>query len=107
MSTLLRLALGLWLSGSLLFAATVRIENPFGNISVSVTGGPKVLLDPSSEARELRPGDVRVIRRGELSLIECTPEDGAPIDIDVQIPYGLAVQALTGKGGHLGHRPSA
>ncbi len=100
MSTLLRFALGLWLSGSLLFAAAVRIENPFGNISVSVTGGAKVLLDPSSsEARELRPGDVRVIRRGELSLIECTPEDGAPINIDVQIPYGLAVQALTGKGG--------
>ena len=99
MSTLLRFALGLWLSGSLPFAAAVRIENPFGSISVRVTAGSKVLLDPSSEARELRPGDVRVIRREGLSLIECTPEDGAPIDIDVQIPYGLAVQVLTGKGG--------
>ena len=99
MKTSLRLALGLWLSCSLLFAAAVRVENPFGSINVRVADVGKVLLDPKSDVRKLRAGDVRVIRREGLSVVKCTPEDGIPIDIDLQIPYGLALQARTTKGG--------
>ena len=98
MRTLSRLTLVVGLGCLLLPAATIRVENQFGNISVRVTATDKVLLDPTSPARDVRPGDVRVVRRDGLSLIECRPEDGAPIDIDVQIPYGLGLQARTAKG---------
>ena len=98
MPTFLRVAVALWLLCWWLQAAVVRVENQFGDINIRVTTAGKVLLDPTSPARDVHPGDVRVIRQAGLSVIECRPEDGAPIDIDVEIPYGLGLEARTDKG---------
>ena len=98
MPTCLRVALALWLLCWWLQAAVVRVENQFGGINIRVTTAGRVLLDPTSPVRDVRPGDVRVIRQAGLSVIECRPEDGAPIDIDVEIPYGLGLEARTDKG---------
>ena len=77
---------------------TVRIDNPVGAISITVSATGKFDLKPSSSQRELRDGDVQVSRGPGLLVIECKPHDKAPIDIELTIPYGALVQARTSSG---------
>jgi len=82
----------------LLIASTVRVDNSVGNVTFTVAATRKLDMRPSSPERAVRQGDVKIGRQGSLLVVECTPDDGARIDLDVTVPYGFLVQARTTAG---------
>jgi VWFA-related protein len=82
----------------LLFAATVRVDNPVGSVTFTVTATGKLDMKPSSPERAVRQSDLKIGRQGSVLVVECTPNDGARIDLAVTLPYGFLVQARTTAG---------
>ncbi|HUG81595.1 MAG TPA: VWA domain-containing protein, partial [Bryobacterales bacterium] len=81
-----------------LAATTVHIDNLAGSIAIKVSAAGKFDLIPTSSGRPLVDGDVRLGRKPGLIVIECAPEDNTPIDLELTIPYGVAVKARTTAG---------
>jgi VWFA-related protein len=79
-------------------AQTVRVENPTGHVIVKLVDGDNLAVRPSSPVREIAPGDVATAQKPGVFYIEARPRDGAQIDIEVDLPYGLGVQARTKAG---------
>ena len=93
---LLPLLLPLWCFP--LAATTVHVDNMVGSIAITVSAAGKFDLIPTSSGRPLVDGDVRLGRKPGLIVIECAPEDKTPIDLELTIPYGVAVKARTTAG---------
>ncbi len=90
-------------SGVVLFlipcrAETVRVNNPYGGISVFVVTGSKIRVRQSSSARPVHAGDVEVTKASGLIAVDCRPADGAQVDIGIGLPYGAAIEATTKNG---------
>lgn len=93
-----RIVVALAVAPGLLVAATIRIDNPSGNVTFTVTAAGKLDMKPSSPERAVRQSDLKIGRQGGLLVVECVPDDGARIDLDVTLPYGFLVQARTVAG---------
>ncbi|MCW5978439.1 MAG: VWA domain-containing protein [Bryobacteraceae bacterium] len=79
-------------------ALTVTVENEGGSISVRVVDAGRITVNRSSPQREATTDDVAIIRQGDVVLVRANPPDGAPIDIEVQMPYRVPLQAQTTTG---------
>lgn len=85
--------------GGLAYAAmTVRVENPAGGVRAVVVNSDQARMTPSCRTREVREGDVRVVRQEGLAVMMVQPADGAVIDVEVRLPYGFQFQARTTSG---------
>jgi Ca-activated chloride channel family protein len=49
-------------------------------------------------SRPIRPEDVVTRQEKELMVVECRPADGAVIDLEIDLPYGVQVEARTVSG---------
>ncbi|MFN0168977.1 MAG: VWA domain-containing protein [Bryobacteraceae bacterium] len=87
-----------WIAGQAADAATVRVVNPTGNISAKVTASPQLRISRTSPDRAARDDDVSVTRKEQFVLVECRPSDGARVDLQLELPYGLALEAKTDTG---------
>ncbi len=92
-----------WLLAGLLAPAawgdTVRVENPAGRTTVhAVMGAEKVDVRVSPRGRAVLPDDVKRTEQPDLLLIQCTPADGAPIDLEITLPHTASVDVVTQSG---------
>jgi VWFA-related protein len=79
-------------------AVTVRIDNTTGKITARVARTDKIKVQRYCAKRPVAAEDAPVTQQNGLIHIRATPADGAPIDIEVEIPYrvGLLVQTTAG-----------
>jgi len=98
----LRWALRLWVAFALLCppvsAVTLRIENTTGDITIRVVKADNPAVRRRSPTRPLRDSDTSVTEHPGLVIVRAAPADGAPIHIDVDLPYGFDIQARTKAG---------
>lgn len=76
----------------------LRVTNHWGNVIVRVGRETSIQLRSSSEDRKLRRGDVVMTEQPGLVEVETNPGDGAPVDLEIDVPYGTAVGIQTGSG---------
>ena len=76
----------------------LRIENPSGRVRVAVSETERVRVRRSSLDREARDSDVVTDRIGRRMRIRAMPEDGSRIDLEVDLPYGYALEVETVDG---------
>ncbi len=79
-------------------APRLRIENPSGRVRVLVTAAERVRVRRSSLDREVREGDVVIDRMGRRMRLRARPQDGARIDLEVDLPYGYGLEIETVDG---------
>lgn len=79
-------------------AAVVRVVNATGSIRARVVASPDLRVSRSSPERDTRASDVTVTRDAGAVVVACRPEDGARVDLALELPYGLALEARTGAG---------
>jgi VWFA-related protein len=79
-------------------ARTLRIENPFGGVSVEVTSAGRLQIEANSPSRPVVAADISSSDQPALFLIKVNPADGARIDLDIKLPYGAALQVRTTAG---------
>ena len=79
-------------------ADVVRVNNPFGDITIRVVAEDAVRVGGSGRSRLLAPEDV-IIRQTEKEIVvECQPPDDAAIDLEIALPYGVEIEAQTTEG---------
>lgn len=76
----------------------LRIENPSGRVRVAVGRIERVRVRASSLDRATRDGDVITDRIGRRMRLRARPEDGARIDVEVDLPYGYGLEVETVDG---------
>lgn len=99
-STQLALACA-WLAGAWSAAATaavLRVENVTGSVSVRTVGSESVTVRRSCLTRPNQESDVSIHRTGGSVTVEATPADGAPIDLEIELPYRFELEASTARG---------
>ena len=74
------------------------MENTAGNITVRVERREKPGIRHAARGREAQPGDIRIEEDGGMTTVRAGPADGATVDIDVVLPYGVYIEASTTKG---------
>ncbi len=79
-------------------APLVRVVNATGSIRARVVASPDLRVSRSSPERDTRASDVTVTRDAGTVVVACRPEDGARVDLALELPYGLALEARTGAG---------
>jgi len=79
---------------------TVRVQNPAGSVTARVSNIGRVQLRRSSPVRKIQPADTLTVRKPGLIIIRAQPADGAPIDLEITLPYGYDLQART-EAGHI------
>lgn len=79
-------------------ASVVRVENPTGSVSVRVAAVENLTVRRTSPQRAIRETDTRITRRPGLILVEAAPEDGARIDLEIELPYRFELQIRTRSG---------
>jgi len=81
------------------FAASVlRVQNPNGSVTVRVAPTENLTLRRSSPQRAVRETDTRLTRKPGLILVEAAPEDGARIDLEVELPYRFELEIRAANG---------
>lgn len=86
------------LSGAMLAAMTVEIRNFHGGVKAQIVFAERIQLRNSSPDRAARKDDAVLSREGEQVRIEARPADGARVDLEVEVPFGLPVRIQTGNG---------
>lgn len=79
-------------------ASVVRVENPTGSVRVRVAAVENLTVKRTSPQRPLRETDTRVTRRPGLILVEAVPEDGARIDLEIELPYRFELEIRARSG---------
>lgn len=74
------------------------MENPTGSITVRVAAVENLTVKRTSPQRPLRESDTRITRRPGLILVEAVPEDGARIDLEIELPYRFELE-VRARGG--------
>ncbi|HSW49549.1 MAG TPA: VWA domain-containing protein [Bryobacteraceae bacterium] len=81
-------------------AATVRIRNDYGSVTVrAVMGAAKTEFEAASPSRPGRPEDVRSSLEHGVYSIDCQPADRARIDLVVTVPHTVYLEVTTKAGG--------
>lgn len=74
-------------------AATVRVRNDFGDITIrGDAGAQQATFKTTLRARRPRPDDVKHTEGNGIVLIECQPADRARIDLEVTVPHTAFVE---------------
>jgi Ca-activated chloride channel family protein len=79
-------------------ASVVRVENPAGSVRVRVAAVENLTVRRTSPQRPLRETDTRITRRPGLILVEAVPEDGARIDLEIELPYRFELEIRARSG---------
>ena len=79
-------------------ALTVRVENPAGSIEARVVTGKEARMRATSPDREVRSGDIEIVREKGRTTIRVQPPDGVRVNVQVSLPYGYYLQAATRDG---------
>lgn len=79
-------------------APTVEVQNPFGAVRVQVRAVPELRLQAYVQARTLSNDDVTLTRDGASLCVLATPPDGARVDLELTVPYGYLLRAVTTNG---------
>lgn len=87
-----------WTDSESVQEPVLRIENPAGAVRVRVTRTDRVRVRRSSRERPVRTGDTRTTRLGRKTRVRAQPDDGAAIDLDVDLPYGHRLEVKTVDG---------
>lgn len=87
-----------WVDSDSVAEPVVRIENPAGAVRVEVSTSDRVLLRRTARGRQPRPDDTSTERFGRKMRIRGHPSDGAPLDLDVEVPYGHRLEVDTVDG---------
>ncbi len=77
---------------------TIRVQNPYGDVTMRVMRQSAPQLRIRSPARNLRQGDVVTIQEPGKTTIRAKPSDHVRIDIEIDIPYGYGFEAETADG---------
>ncbi len=79
-------------------AETLAIENPEGDVDVTVVAGNQFKIDGLVAGRELNKTDVRVEKIGDTVFVDALPADLTPINLLVKIPHGwpLSIRTISG-----------
>lgn len=101
MPKLLRSLLGICAGAVLLQAAesvAVKVHNPAGNLTLRVVATERLRFRASSPQRATEASDVALTEQPGLITVRCQPSDGAQIDLEMEIPYGVDIEAETTQG---------
>lgn len=71
------------------------VQNAHGGVFVQVVSGNKVELRRKSATRTATGEDAKIVRQDDLLVVRAEPKDGAQIDLEVDIPYGIPFRAET------------
>lgn len=74
---------------------TLQVQNPHGGISIIVRPSTELEIRSSSPDRESTAEDVAIARVENVYQVVVRPPDGAPIDLQIFIPYRAFVEAAT------------
>jgi len=77
---------------------TLEIHNPFGEIAVQVAPEARLVVRGVGKNREAREVDTQVTRAPGRVIVRCEPSDREPIDLEVRLPLGYALEARTTHG---------
>jgi len=77
---------------------SLRIDNPGGRTVVYVSNTERIRVRSKTAGREIRDGDTATDRSGRRTRIRARPQDGALIDLEIDLPYGygLEVESVDG-----------
>ena len=87
-----------WVDSGSVTEPVLRVENPVGGVSVRVIDAERVLVRRSSRSRPVRASDTKTTRLGRKMRIRVQPSDGAPIDLEIDLPYGHRLEVETVAG---------
>ncbi len=77
----------------------LTIENPVGQVRIHVRPIPVFELTSTSPVRDIAADDVKIGRHPDGGpLIQCTPSDGARVDLVVDVPYDTSLSVSTKQG---------
>jgi VWFA-related protein len=76
----------------------VRIDNPAGNVHVTVAASGDFGADHTSPDRDPRPEDCEAKREEGAYVLRCAPADGAQVDLSVRVPFGSSINVKTDDG---------
>lgn len=79
-------------------AITLRIENTVGSVTARVGAFDSLAFRRTSSARPTTENDTKILREKDLIVIQASPADGVPVDLVVDVPYGLSLQLRTTSG---------
>ena len=87
-----------WADSESVVEPVLRVENRTGGVTVRVANTERVRLRRSSPSRPVRDGDTETTRLGLKTRIRAVADDGAPIDLEIDLPYGhrLEVETIDG-----------
>jgi VWFA-related protein len=91
-------ALLILVSATPLFGEIVVVQNAHGGVTVQVVPGNKVELRRKSLARLATVEDARIVKQDDLLIVRAEPKDGAQMDLEVDVPYGVPFRAETTTG---------
>jgi Ca-activated chloride channel family protein len=74
------------------------ITNTYGGIKVRIVPGRQLSLRSYAAGRAVVPGEVTLTQHPDRVVILAKPADGARVDVEVDIPYGLVFRARTAGG---------
>lgn len=87
-----------WADSESVEEPVLRVENPGGGVRVRVTDTERVRLRRTSRSRAIRPHDTKTTRLGRKMRIRARPEDGAPVDLEIDLPFGHRLEVETVDG---------
>ena len=76
----------------------VRVENPVGGVRIQVIDTERVRMRRQGRSRPVQPGDTKTTRLGRKTRVRAQPADGAPIDLEIDLPYGYRIEVETVDG---------
>ena len=76
----------------------LRVENPAGAVRVKVVKTERVRMRRTSRSRPIRAGDTNTTRLGRKTRISARPDDGALVDLEIDLPYGHRLEVETVDG---------
>jgi VWFA-related protein len=92
------LAVLIGVSISPLYAFTVEVNNPVGDVRVSIGTSPRFRIQGIGANRKVTREDTEITRTDERLIVHCAPDDDEPIDLDILIPIGFSVDITTTAG---------
>lgn len=87
-----------WTDSQTVAEPVLRVENPAGGVRVAVQDTERVRVRRKSRSRPVRPSDTKTTRLGRKMRIRAVPQDGALIDLEIDLPYGHRLEVETVDG---------
>ena len=87
-----------WVDSGSITEPVLRVENPVGGVAVRIIDTERVLVRRSSRSRPVKASDTKTTRLGQKMRIRAQPSDAAPIDLEIDLPYGHRLEIETVAG---------